>query len=62
MNESTKQSLARYYARISDDDLTQCKADIGELLKHSKVQNLDDIKENISLINNEIKIRLQRKV
>ena len=62
MVESTKQLLARYYERLSDDDLIQCKNDIGELLKKTKVQNLDDIKENIHLINNEIKKRLQRKV
>ena len=62
MDESTKQSLALYYAHLSDDELIQCKNDIGELLKRTKVKNLDDIKENIAIINSEIKLRLKRKV
>ena len=60
MEQSTKLALMRLYARMSDDELVRAKADIGELLKHTKVKNMDDIKVNIALINDEIKTRLQR--
>lgn len=61
MDTLTKNKFILYYALMSDEDLAQCKADIGKLLKTTKVSNLDDIKENITIINAEIKSRLDSK-
>lgn len=57
MDEKTKENLKRYYTLLSVDELVQHKEAIGNLLAHTKVKDLDDIKISIALINDELKVR-----
>ena len=58
MEQSTKLSLIRYYVGLSDDELVQHKAAIGNMLRTAKVKgSMDDIKINIAIINDEITSR-----
>ena len=57
MDQATKTNLQKFYASSSYDELVKYKAEIGNLLLHTKVKDLANIKLNIELINTELKIK-----
>lgn len=57
MEQATKNSLMRYYASLTVEELLEQKHEIGEQLKFGKIKNMDDIKVSIAIINVELKMR-----
>ena len=57
MEQSTKNSLMRYYASMTVEELLEQKHEIGEHLRFGRVKNMDDMKVSIAIINVELKMR-----
>lgn len=57
MEEPTKNSLMRYYASLTIEELLANKAEIGHLLKEGKIRDIENIKVSIAIINYELKTR-----